>query len=469
MKRVVFETCAILLAGTAGLSVTLVSSSSDAFWLTVLWGAWVLTVAWSFTRPAFSLAFASITTAMLLFVILPATVAVRSGLTAIAGSNYGAGTTAALRMAALAQCALLCGAIVARTVCPRATFVRLRPTLSPARLDRATRAAVGVGMLGLLLFAVVARANVRDFFVFTTTTGYGAFSRSAAGTQIGYFSALQLVAGLAFVLVALRFTSAAPGARSIAVFLGLVSTLLLLGGGQRGRFLVPVLAAGLVWFKTTHRPIGPRRLAVIGALAMLLISAIVGVARGAAGQRTLSADNVIAAPFGSGSDLFSPLAGLAQTVPSQIPYLDGSSYLEIFVFPVPRFLWHAKPEGAISTVVQTFDPRDAGLAFPEFGEMYANFGLPGVVIGSLLLGLLVEWLWIRLARSPSLRESVLISVCFAVLLQLFVRGAIAPMLVSFGGLLIATLVVCMRGSRTLSSPPTPMPSVAHSVEPAIAG
>jgi hypothetical protein len=101
------------------------------------------------------------------------------------------------------------------------------------------------------------------------------------------------------------------------------------------------------------------------------------------------------------------------------------------------------------------DPSNSGLAFPEFGEMYANFGLSGVVFGSLLFGAFIELLWRRLARSTSIRESVFTAVCGATLLDLFTRGAFAPMLTSIAGLLVVTALICRRRSSVLTtaSPP----------------
>ncbi len=185
--------------------------------------------------------------------------------------------------------------------------------------------------------------------------------------------------------------------------------------------------------------------------AVVAFSTLIGVFREPADKRQITLRNLTFQSVGGGTELFAPLAGLAETVPRQVPYLDGSSYLETLVFPIPRSLWHSKPAGKITGLTHVFDPSDAGLAFPEFGEMYANFGFLGLVLGSILVGLLVEWLWLRLAKTPSLREAVLVSVAYAVLAQLFVRGAIAPMAVTFLGLIIATLVVCRRLSLTLGS------------------
>jgi len=83
--------------------------------------------------------------------------------------------------------------------------------------------------------------------------------------------------------------------------------------------------------------------------------------------------------------------------------------------------------------------------------MYANFGLPGVVIGSLLLGALTEILSRRFASSTNIRESVFIAICGAVILDLFARGDSAPLLVSFAGLLLAATLVCRRRSPVLAA------------------
>lgn len=437
------------LAFGVSLVVVAVPARQDVFWLALLWIAWVATLVWVSTRHTFSLAVAAFTAATLLFVILPATSAVLSGITTIAGNDYTAGTVSALRIAALAQISLFAGFAFARLVQPRHSLLRLQPRLSAARLDRASSIAVATGILGVGLFAVVAGANLRDFFVFTTAKGYGSFSMSAAGSKIGYFTALQLVPGLSLVLIVLRFTSTTSRIRTVSLALALASTFLLLGGGGRGKFFVPVLAAGLVWFKTTSHRIGGRRLGLIGLIVMLSISALVGVARGSAGHRRLTVDGLLHAQFGSGSDLFAPLAGLAETIPSQVPYLNGSTYLEVLVFPIPRAFWSGKPEGGIVSITRRMDPSNSGLAFPEFGEMYANFGLFGVVLGSFALGLLIEWMWLRLARTSSLKEAVLLSLSLAVLVQIFVRGDIAPMLAEFAGLMVGALLICRPSSRVL--------------------
>jgi oligosaccharide repeat unit polymerase len=452
MSRWIAAFCVVALVG-AGVAIVQVPSSAGDSWLVILWAAWVVAVVWVLTRPSFSVLFAAIMAAMFLFVILPATEAQLFGLTIIAGNDYKDGVVRGLQIAALAQCGMLAGAVAARTFWPVPRFVRVFPQLSPAPLGRAVRWSVLVGVLAVLAFSMLGGASLRSFFVYTTAGGYGEFAREATG-NLGYLTALQGTAGLALVLLPLplRLGGSAASRRS-ALFFAALATLVLLGGGERGRFFVPVFAAGLIWLKTSKRRRPPRRVAAVGLLTLLVLGGLVGTARGAAASRHVSVGTVIAQPFGSGNDLFLPLAGLAETVPGQLPYLHGTSYLEAAVFLVPRGLWKGKPQGAIADVTTTIDPGNSGIAFPEFGEMYANFGMPGVVLGSLLFGALIELLARRFSRSTSVGETVFAAVCGAILLDVFTRGAVAPMLTSFAGLFAATALICRRRSRVLAAPP----------------
>lgn len=455
MSRSIAGFCVAALVGAA-IVVVQVSSSTGDSWLTILWTSWIVAVVWALTRPSFSLLFAAIMAAMFLFVILPATEAQLYGVTAIAGNDYRAGIVRALEIAALAQCGMLAGAVTTRTLWPFPSPTRLLPRLSPSRLDRAARWSVSVGALAVIALSALGGASLRSFFVYTTSSGYGTFASQTTG-YFGYLVAMQGIAGLALVLLPLRF-GCSGSSRWMGLLLAALAAFVLLGGGQRGRFFVPAFAAGLIWLKTSKRRRSPRRLAAAGVLVLVVFGGLVGVARGAADSRHVTVGTVFAASVGSGNDLFLPLAGLASTVPSQLPYLGGNSYLEAAVFLVPRGLWSGKPEGAIARVTTAMDPGNSGIAFPEFGEMYANFGLPGVIVGSLLLGALAELLSRRFARSTSIRESVFTAVCGAILLDVFTRGAVAPMLTSFAGLLVATALVCRRRSPVLAATPAPVPS-----------
>lgn len=448
------------------VGVAYAPTSAGAFWLTILWAAWIIAVAWMLTMRCFSLLFAAVMVAMFLFVIFPASQAQIFHQTTIVGNDESDGVARALEIAALAQCGMLVGAIAARTVRPVSRLRRLSPMLSSAQLDRAARWSLVGGIGGIVAFSVMGGASLLDFFVYTTSGGYGSFISQSVGS-FAYLQAMQCIAGLVLVLLPLRLGRTGAGRFGPLLVAALAATLLL-GGGQRGRFFVPVFAATLVWLKTSEKGRQPRRIAAAGVIVTIALTGFIGVARGAADTRHVTASTVLTQPFGSGNNLFLPLAAIASTVPGQLPYLGGASYVDTFAYAIPRALWPGKPQDAMLPLTRTFD-NDAGLAVPEFGEMYANFGWPGVVIGSLLFGALIELLSLRLSRSTSIRESVFIAVCSAVLLYIFARGAIAPILTTFEPLLVATALICRRRSPVLAqatgiSEPCPpeLPSLVES-------
>jgi hypothetical protein len=184
-------------------------------------------------------------------------------------------------------------------------------------------------------------------------------------------------------------------------------------------------------------------------LLLLAITGVLGIARGAAVDRDVTFGRVVGEPFGPGNNLFLPLAGLASTVPSDVPYLRGESYLQVFILPIPRAVWPEKPADDITVLTTTFDPTRSGLYFPAFGEGFANFGLPGVALCGIILGGLAEFMHRRYASARDVRDCVLVVVAAGVLLQLFSRGNLAPMLTTYLGILVAAAYIGRRGSRVL--------------------
>ena len=105
----------LLLPRTANLS--------GNFWLATLWLTWLVSLTWALTRPSFSVIFTALTLSMFIFIIVPATGAQLYGNTLLAAHDYQAGVIPALKISALAQAAMLVGAIGARTLNPFATLI----------------------------------------------------------------------------------------------------------------------------------------------------------------------------------------------------------------------------------------------------------------------------------------------------------------------------------------------------------
>ncbi len=80
--------------------------------------------------------------------------------------------------------------------------------------------------------------------------------------------------------------------------------------------------------------------------------------------------------------------------PEDIPYWEGETYYSILVSPIPRFIY---PEKTDENVHNTFghrygflqpDDSKTGILITQMVELYGNFGIIGVILGSLLYGAL---------------------------------------------------------------------------------
>jgi oligosaccharide repeat unit polymerase len=418
-------------------------------WLAALWVTWLAGLIWALTRSSFSPIFTALMLSMFIFIVLPATGAQLHGNTLLANNNYQVGVLPALKIAVLAQATMLAGAIGARALRPIHSFDRVAIKLSASHLDKASIVAVAVAVSGVIGMSVIGGANLRDFFVYTTSGGYGTFW-SELHANLGFLVAVQCVGGLAIVLLPLQLTATDSRRRVLPIAVAVLASLVLLGAGQRGPFIAAGSAAGLVWLKTSKKERRQRRSVILGAFVLLLITGVVGVVRAADSREVTTFENVIAEPFGAGNNLFLPLAGLSSTVPAEIPYLHGASYLQVFELPIPRALWPTKPKDDIAVVITKFDPGNSGFAFPAFGESYANFGFTGVALCGVILGAVAELLQRRFANSHDLKGSVAAAVQAGVFLQLFSRGDFAPMFTTYIGLLLGAGYLGSRRSAVLT-------------------
>ena len=109
---------------------------------------------------------------------------------------------------------------------------------------------------------------------------------------------------------------------------------------------------------------------------------------------------------------FGMAAAAVRYVPLQVPYEYGYSNLQILTQWIPRSIWSNKiyPSGevwdAFNRAAHTSNYINsagfaAGPAPTIVGKYYYAFGLPGVVIGSLLSGIMLKVFWAYALRLPS--------------------------------------------------------------------
>jgi oligosaccharide repeat unit polymerase len=182
-----------------------------------------------------------------------------------------------------------------------------------------------------------------------------------------------------------------------------------------------------------------------------------------------------------GNEMFQELAFITANVPSkEVGYLWGESYIVQLVNPIPRFLWPGKPRldsGIMMAKLkgevdkrsgETYLTRSPGL----IGEMYFNFGLPGIALLSFFGGWLVRG-WDNMAErySSSLPTMILYYMGLA---TLFIMGRSFSMEMLYGILFLMVgvwLVTKLMGiepapaTATAGSRPQANPSTRRPIDP----
>ena len=81
---------------------------------------------------------------------------------------------------------------------------------------------------------------------------------------------------------------------------------------------------------------------------------------------------------------------------------------------IPRFIWHSKPilDKGRRFSVATGSTATSSMAITYPGDLYANYGLPGIVVGMLLLGVLSEWLARTVTGTPDKRHLFIYAAMF---------------------------------------------------------
>lgn len=248
----------------------------------------------------------------------------------------------------------------------------------------------------------------------TNQTSYGAGAAAAAAVP------LTLFAGLILVTVAAPHYGKPRRARDLLrgrewTALAVYNIATAAGGGRAG-LIAP--AVYLAWAVSTQVRVIPARW-VLTAIAVALAAAAA-----IAGWRTgdsLSPGSPAAIARAAAGAVYSPAWLTQQTVarvPSQQPYLHGSTYVAALEGQLPGPL--ARVTGADSRTASArfrdlidFTNPDEGFAESYTSEAYLNFGLPGCAAAGVLLGAVVGWAWRRCRRVPASTRDVLYPVLLA--------------------------------------------------------
>lgn len=184
--------------------------------------------------------------------------------------------------------------------------------------------------------------------------------------------------------------------RWLLVPLFVLTLLMLMARGNRYRILILVLAP-IVFncLKSGKRP--KTSTAVTMVIIAFIIVSVIGLWRnsikGGAELQTINLNGLIMA-YMPNIEIFFPFYRLLDAIPSTHSFYYGLSYISFFTQLIPRVLWPAKPVTPIQEIMTICFGRvgaASGPAYPNIGEFYTEFGLPGIIIGMYLFGRFAKW------------------------------------------------------------------------------
>ena len=110
--------------------------------------------------------------------------------------------------------------------------------------------------------------------------------------------------------------------------------------------------------------------------------------------------------------------------PSMYPYALGTTFLYAFILFIPRVLWAAKPSNPVLNIIEhslNSNARQAGTAISNVGELYANFGIIGCIIGMYIIGWIASAVK-ELCHSDDDNSLVMYAIICPLLFQWTARG-----------------------------------------------
>jgi hypothetical protein len=252
-----------------------------------------------------------------------------------------------------------------------------------------------VTLLGCL--AIVGVLAVEVYLAATSGAGALGFrEHSLTDGRIRPLFNFFIIAFSPIVLFALLTTWMDTKSRSSLVLAGVLS-ILVAASGSRTSVLSPILYLVLLGAQRSKR----RRIKffTVAAATVLIGAALLGMGkiRSGATESSSQADEIL---YG---DNFSDVRDFAWVLSRwDREELHGKSYIAGALGFIPRELISYREEYSIATYVNRFlgfeKDSHGGLRPGMFGEAFLNFGLPGVVVQSFLLGIILGEVRARLDR-----------------------------------------------------------------------
>ncbi|MDZ5473314.1 O-antigen polymerase [Bacillus sp. 31A1R] len=199
------------------------------------------------------------------------------------------------------------------------------------------------------------------------------------------------------------------------------------------RFVIVILImAPIIYYYIKNKKTPNIILLIFLGVIMMFMIGLIGFMRGDVryGNETqwdsFNFDFVMDAVIGN-FNLYQPFYGMVEVIPDQLGYSFGA---QIFVYTIimfiPRAIWPNKPYSNLDEVLaKSVTPyaSDAGIAFPNIGEFYLEFGIVGCIVFMFFFGKLCGWAKILYqGKNTSVHSLIAYSIFLPSLMQLIIRG-----------------------------------------------
>lgn len=204
--------------------------------------------------------------------------------------------------------------------------------------------------------------------------------------------------------------------------------------GFRYMIVIMALAFAVVWYRFKNKRPKIYTIILFGIIIILFIS-VLGYARsdirlGREVDWTDFSFDSIEYALVSNFNIFLPFYGLVTEYPWNHFYTLGHSmFYESAIYFIPRALWSQKPVAKVSSAVaiaimnstNEYTIQTVGMAWPNIGEYYMEFGVLGVVGCMFVFGKLLKKS-LTLYNSPDLLDVITYGVLLGTFFQLVTRG-----------------------------------------------
>lgn len=199
--------------------------------------------------------------------------------------------------------------------------------------------------------------------------------------------------------------------------------------GFRFRILIFIFAPFITYYLVYKKRPSKKQIIIILILIFIMVG-VLGSIRGniRAGKEIDNKVNFeeIYEQFMINNAIYQPFYAMTHILPVENQFYYGKTFTYVFLHPIPRSLWKNKPDPPVREIVNILfnDERivNAGMAYPNIGEFYVNFGVIGICIGMFIFGFYVSLVYRKIKLTDGYFSKIKYGILYFFILQYVSRG-----------------------------------------------